>query len=362
MKICFLANTLNIDSGWGRYSWEIIHRIGKEKNVEIIVLTENSSNNSLEKAVLKNSFKSIFFVFINALKIRKYIKESDIVHCLDAYPYGLIAALANIGLNKKLVFSGVGTYSIAPLDHPIKGMLLSWAYRKAVSVPCISSFTEKEILKKIKLKNTEVIYLGIDFDKFQIADSINKKGKMILGVGELKRRKGYHVSIPAMVEVKKKYPDFKYYIVGYQKNVPFFNKLKELVKENNLEDNIIFLQGISDKKLIMLYHQTDLFLLTSVNIGLHFEGFGQVYLEANACGKPIIGTLNCGAEDIIKDGYNGFLVPQNNIKKTSQAILKILDNPELAKKMGINGKKKAQEMSWENTVKGYMKIYRSISS
>ena len=86
----------------------------------------------------------------------------------------------------------------------------------------------------------------------------------------------------------------------------------------------------------------------------------MVYLEANACGKPVIGTYNCGAEDAIKDGFNGFLVPQNNIEKTSQAVLKILDNPDLAKKLGINGKKKAQDMNWQNTVEKYMKIYKLI--
>jgi len=372
MKICFLTNTLNIDSGWGRYSWEVIRRVGEKKNIKTIVLTENFSNNLLEKPVLKNSFKNLFFIFPCAIKARKYIKECDIIHCLDAYPYGIIGALANIGLKKKLVINVVGSYSVAPLGQKIKttplswiyrkikGKLLYWAYKKTDCVPCISSFTEKELLKKINLKNTQVIYLGIDFDKFQINDFTSKKNrrdKIILSVGELKRRKGYHISIPAVAKVKEKYSNLKYYIVGHQKNKLFFAKLKELVKKYQLEDNVIFLQGISDKELIKLYHQSDLFLLTSVNIGSHFEGFGQVYLEANASGKPVIGTYNCGAEDIIKDGYNGFLVLQNDIEKTSQAILKILDNPQLAQKLGINGKKKAQDMSWQNTIDKYMKMY-----
>jgi len=375
MKICFLTNTLNIDSGWGRYSWEVISRINKEKNVQISVLTENFSNNFLEKPILKNSLRNLFFIFPNAMRARKYIKQCDIIHCLDAYPYGIIATLANIGLNKKLIINVVGSYSVAPLEQvnkitlirwiyrKIKKELLYWAYKKADSVPCISYFTEKEILKRIDLKNTEVIHLGIDFDKFQISNFVNKKNredKVILSVGELKKRKGYHISIPAMVDVKKKYPNFKYYIVGHQRNKSFFDELKQLVKKHQLDNNVIFLQGISDEELIDLYYKSDLFLLTSVNIGSHFEGFGLVFLEAGACGKPVIGTSGCGIEDAIEDNFNGLLVSQNDIKKTSHVVLKILDNPDLAKRLGINGKKKAQNMSWQNTVKKYIKIYKFI--
>lgn len=354
MKICFLTNTLNIDSGWGRYSSEVVSRMAKQKDIQLVVLTE--------EGILKNSFKSLFFVFLNALKVRKYIEQADVIHCLDAYPYGLIGALANIGLNKKLIINGVGSYSVAPLEQPIKGWLLSWAYQRAAHVPCISSFTEKQILKRIKLKNTQVVNLGIDFNKFQIGDSVkkpDKKEKVILGVGALKKRKGYHISIPAVAEVKKKYPQLKYYIVGHQDNQAYFNELKNLVIKYQFEDNIVFLEGISDQELIKLYHQADLFLLASINIGLHFEGFGLVYLEANACAKSVIGTYNCGAEDVIKDGYNGFLVPQNDIQATAEAILKILDNPSLAQKLGANGKKIAQEMSWDKTVRKYLEIYQS---
>lgn len=375
MKICFLTNTLNIDSGWGRYSYNVVNQINKKKNIQSIVLTEDIIGYSSAKPVLKGSFKNLFFVFLNALRARKYIKECDIIHCLDAYPYGLIGALANIGLNKKFIINVVGSYSIAPLEYKkeggllrriyrkIKKDLLYWTYQKADYVLSISAFTEREILKKVKLKNTQIVHLGIDFNKFQIKNLINKKdetNKMILSVGALKRRKGYYVSIPAIAQVKKKYPNIEYYIVGDQNNQTYFKELKNIVTKYQLENNIIFLQKISDKDLIKLYYQSDLFLLTSVNIGLHFEGFGLVFLEANACGKPVIGTLGCGIEDAVKNKYNGLLVPQNNIDETAKAILRILDDPVLAQKLGNNGKQKAKDMSWQKTVEKYIKVYQSI--
>ncbi len=376
MKICFLTNTLNIGSGWGRYSWEVVSRMAKQPDIEVIVLTEEKSGSLLEKVILQHSLKNLFFVFLNALKARKYIKQAEVIHCLDAYPYGIIAALANLGLNKKLILSVVGSYSIAPLEQEnkqfslaqfyrkIRGNLLGWAYQKAEAVLSISSFTEKEVLKRVRLKNSQVVHLGIDFDKFQISNYIDKDKteKIILSVGGLKRRKGYHISIPAIAKVKEKYPHLKYYIVGDQDNQNYFRELKNIVKENHLADKVIFLEKISDQELIKLYRQADLFLLTSVNVGHHFEGFGLVFLEAGACGKPVVGTNNCGIEDAIRDGFNGFLVPQNDIEKTAQAVLKILDSPSLAQQLGKNGRELAQEMSWQKTINQYLKIYHAASS
>ncbi|MBU2564054.1 glycosyltransferase family 4 protein [Patescibacteria group bacterium] len=361
MKICFLNNTLNPKEGRGRYGFNLIDKISKNKDVEIIVLTEEGSGHPLEKSILLKSYllRDFFNIFINAFRIRKYIKKCDIVHALDGYPFGVIAALANIGLKKKFIISGIGTYSILPLEEILKKNLLRWAYKKASNILCISNFTRNQILKRIKLNNTEVVNLGVDYEKFQI--DIKKKrreGKIILSVGALKPRKGYHISIPAMAQVIKKH-NAKYYIVCDKKEKEYI----DLVRKHNIEKNVKFFYNISDKELIELYHKSSIFLLTPVVLNDNdFEGFGLVYLEANACGKPSIGTYKCGAEDAIIDNVTGFLVPQNDIKKTAEAVLKLLDNPGLAKKLGENGRKRAWEMNWKNLSKKYIDVYKKIVS
>jgi len=294
-------------------------------------------------------------------KIIKHFRDCDIIHCL-VEPYAPMTALVSRLLRKPLIINGVGTYAVAPLDTIIRGMGLKYAFRNAVKILCISRFTEQEILKRLPLKNTGVVNLGVDYDKFQRYGTISRKSseKIIISVGALKDRKGYHISIPAVGKVKKRYPNLRYYIVGDQSDKNYFGKLKNLVKQHNLEKNVIFLENISDDELISLYSQADLFLLTPVNINNNFEGFGLVYLEANACGLPVIGTQNCGAEDIIEHNYNGLLVPQNNIEETAQAILTLLQDSAFAQKLGENGKKIARKMSWENTAKQYLEIYKSI--
>lgn len=360
MKILFLNDSVDVKSGIGRYAWEIIRRV-KERGVDVLVLTRKKSDFEFVKPVLWDSYSSKA-VFASVPRARKYIKQCDIIHALDAYPYGITAALANIGLGKKLVISGVGTYSVLPLEQFLKKNLLKWAYKKADRVLCISNFTQKEILKRVNLKNTQVVNPGVDYEKFSQASqrSSAKSSRIVLSVGALKPRKGYHIAIPAIAKVKEKYPDVKYHIVGDQSHAAYFNELLESVKKHGLEKNIFFWQNIEDNQLLDLYGQADIFLLTPINVDNNFEGFGLVYLEANAAGLPVIGTSDCGAEDIIKNDYNGLLVAQNDIDGTARAVLRLMDDPQFAQKLGENGIVLAKEMNWDKTVDQYFKVYNSI--
>lgn len=351
MKICFIGDNLDTRAGWGRLAKEIIDGVSK-KGLETKII---NLGNDLSIGPLK--------MLRLAFKVRKELKGCDIIHCFDGYPWGVIGALASIGLNKKLVINGVGTWSVLPLYQRKNAWLLSWAYKKADKILSISRFTADGIKKKVKLDNIEVATLGVDLGKFGLCPPpVNSASgeKIILSVGALKFRKGYHVSIPAMAEVKKHYPQIKYLIVGDQSGTNYFNELKKLVKENNLEDNVEFLSGLTDKELAELYCRCDLFLLASVNEGHSFEGFGLVYLEANACGRPALGTLGCGAEDAIKDGYSGFLIPQNDVGATAKAVLKILDDEVLARRMGNDSYKWAKENTWDGVVDKYIKAYEKL--
>jgi phosphatidylinositol alpha-1,6-mannosyltransferase len=160
-----------------------------------------------------------------------------------------------------------------------------------------------------------------------------------------------------VADVKKQFPAIRYYVVG---GVPPPSYLA-LVKKYGLESNVKFFQNISDEELIDLYYQADLFLLPSVNFRDNdFEGFGLVYLEAGACGLPVIGTYDCGAEDAIKDGVTGLLVKQNDVPGTAAAISMILNNPELAVELGRNGRENARQNDWRQVIKKYLSLYQGL--
>jgi hypothetical protein len=95
---------------------------------------------------------------------------------------------------------------------------------------------------------------------------------------------------------------------------------------------------------LQLYQHCELFLLTPrTERAGHFEGFGLVYLEAGACGKPVIGTSECGAEDAILDGQTGLLVRPDDVEGLSAALRSLLSDGNLARKLGDEGRRRAKQ-------------------
>lgn len=357
MKILYLLHNLDSNNGWGRFAKEFISRMIKA-GIKAKILTEIGSKFPEEKVILRRSWSALPTSF----KVRQYFKRADIdlVHSFEGNPYAIIAYLAGFGLNKKHIITANGAYSVQPLYRFLTKTILKRAYRKAKKIVCVSRYVEKEIKRKVNLNNTEVITLGVDFKKF----SGNRKTgsePFILGVGNLGFRKGYHISIPAFAEVAKRIPGIKYYIAG-KINKELLNEYQRIIEKHKLQNRIIFLGSLNDKELRELYLSAELFILTSVNIEHHFEGFGLVFLEAASAGLPVIGTSGCGIVDAVSENKNGFLVPQNNIKATARAMLKILTNPDLKNRFSKNSIEWAKENSWDNVIKKYIKVYEDVIS
>ena len=361
MTLLLIAKTLSLADGQGRYARELINQL--KDSYRLVVLTSDRADFRGEdkiKIYKLPSYHALGRLWLNAVYgcwLIRYLWKVDKIHFLSDYPYCL---LLNFIPTKKSIFITVhGTYGVKPLENKISGWFLRKAYQKSRKIICVSNFTREEIIKRVKLDNLIVINNGVNYEKWQ-KDNINffSEGKpIIVGVGALKTRKGYHISLAAMALIKEKYPDFKYYIVGDQSDTRYFQKLRDIIKTSGLEKNIIFCENISDEKLLELYYQANLFLLTPINVNNNFEGFGFVYLEAGACGKPVIGSSGCGAEDAIKDGISGYLVEQNNLNEIAKTVLRILSDQLLAKKLGNGGRVLAQEKDWSKVGQQYKEIY-----
>ncbi len=339
-------------TGWGRYASDLISGV-KKAGHETVILKEQDDGYEGIPILAKRSG-----IISSSFRARKYLKDCDIIHALDGYPYGIIAALANIGLGKKIVITGVGTYAVAPLYKQPLAIFMSWAYKKADKVATISNYTKNEILKKTNI-NIDVINPGIDFKSFQ-QDHLESDQKFILGVGALKERKGYHISILAFSRARKVIPGLEYKIIGSQKDVSYFSDLKALARECGVSEYVKFITNITDKELKDLYGQSKMFILTSINASHHFEGYGLVFLEAAAAGLPVLGTSGNGIEDTINKGKNGILVPQNDIEKTAKAIVDIMSDSEGWIKMSQASYKWAEEHNLDDVVKKYTSLYGQI--
>ena len=102
------------------------------------------------------------------------------------------------------------------------------------------------------------------------------------------------------------------------------------------------------------YSSADIFVLcTREELGLkNVEGFGLVFVEAQACGTAVIGTRAGGIPDAVKDGYGGWLITQDSQKELSELLMFLIDHPEIVAEEGLKARQRAiQEYSWQNYYK-----------
>ena len=107
-------------------------------------------------------------------------------------------------------------------------------------------------------------------------------------------------------------------------------------------DNVTFTGEVSDDELAELYRKCYAFVLPSrgqARVGvIGGEGFGRVYVEAALAGKPVIGSQSGGASEAVLQGKTGFVVNPDSTEEVAQALLTIVENPELAARMGSEGR------------------------
>ena len=170
---------------------------------------------------------------------------------------------------------------------------------------------------------------------------------VIVSIGRLVARKGSDQLIKAMPDVLQRFPKSKLLLVGtgnYQK------RLEKLVRNLKVQDSVIFAGRVEHELLPDYYRLGDIFAAPcrSRYGGLEVEGLGIVYLEASACGVPVIAGKSGGAPDAVLDGKTGLLVNGRDHREVGAAVIKLLSDQPLRQKMGVDGRVWMEQLwSWE---------------
>ena len=124
---------------------------------------------------------------------------------------------------------------------------------------------------------------------------------------------------------------------------------EKIAIDNKVEDFVKFVGYIPEAELPKYYTMSDVFVMPSIEIEGKgdIEGFGITFLEANACGKPVIGGSSGGISDAVIDGETGVLINPYDDEEIKEAILRLLKDEEYSKSLGDNGRKRVEEeLSW----------------
>ena len=180
-----------------------------------------------------------------------------------------------------------------------------------------------------------MIYNGIDLNRFSNIYSVDQiaRAKRSLGIqcgvvvgtmGRLSSVKGQKFLIEAMKDVVSKSKDTRCLVIGSGREEA---ALKDLSRSLGLEDRIIF-TGAAYMDIPLYLACMDIFVLPSIE-----EGLGLALLEAMSLGRPCVASATGGIRDIVNDGVNGILTPVGDSGSIANAVLKILNDKDLAKNM-----------------------------
>jgi len=204
-----------------------------------------------------------------------------------------------------------------------------------------------------------VVHSGINPSRFasdpygHLINEFNIKDdeKVVINAAHLAGHKGQEYLVKAIPAVIKKIPSARFFIVGEGE---LLGELKALAETLTLGNKLIFTGFRHD--VGAFYKICDLFVMSSLQ-----EGLGTSILDALAMGKPVVATHTGGIPEIISNGETGRLVPPANPDALATAIIELLENPEFAMKMAMNGEKKVRKhFSIDAMVDKNIRVYKQI--
>lgn len=304
-------------------------------------------NPVLERAPGIKRLSQFAFPLLYALKLHRR-EHFEVIECWQPLPFGLIGLTFKMLYGVPYIVWSHGNDLSRPQRYPFARFFLSWVLRNACLVIANSQSTKQDLLalrtppEKIRVLNPPVDTTRFrpDLDPSPV---IRRQGlenrRVILTVARLVQVKGIDTVIRALPRVLEVIPNAVYVIVG---DGPLRAELERLAEVQGVRDHVMFagLIDYSSDDLPRYYQACDVFVMVSRPLpnGREIERFGIAYLEAGACGKPVIGSRNGGAPEAIEDGVTGLLVNPEDPDELAQAIIQILLDPELARRLGENGR------------------------
>jgi glycosyltransferase involved in cell wall biosynthesis len=364
MRIAILTTNLQPNNGWATLAVKRGAAL-MELGVEVIALTgvddappqgiKPSRVHRVLPSRLARGRAAWHMLRINPL-VSKLTSDCDLIDAV-AEPAALACVLAS--RRSPLVVTAHGTYIPLMTSYGVAQGLYRWLYRRA-HILAVSDYTARRIGAALSIPAPEVILSGVDNAFFQAQrPPPDKHGPTVLCVGAPKKRKGTHVLVDAIAQVRRSIPDIQCVIIGAHQKQRYVRALRRRIGELNLDDHVHLLDKLPFDEVVGWYQAADVFALPSLS-DKTFEGFGLVLLEANACGLPAIGTRDSGNESAIVNGETGFLIEQNDPEQLAQRIIAVLQDHALRDRLSRAARAFAAAHDWSASAAHLLEFYQRV--
>jgi phosphatidyl-myo-inositol dimannoside synthase len=291
------------------------------------------------------------FVWAGNLKPAGYVARW--LHARAGLPYGLIV----YGLDLQWL-------AHQARESRLKRRVARAIIGSASGTVAISSWTAarfRELARQLGLEGAaarvRVIPLGVNPSTFRPelpTASVRERYGLdtrpwLLTVARLVPHKGIDLGIEVLRGLRQEGIEVGYAIVG---EGPAGEELRRLVDAQGLSAHVRFLGAVPDADLPALYNSASAYVGLSREAGVHVEGFGLSFLEAAACGLPVVAGRGGGTADAVANGITGYLVETSSAAEPTSAVRRLLQDPSQARIMGGAGRARVEgEFAWERVVR-----------
>lgn len=273
------------------------------------------------------------------------------------YPDGLLAQLAGIQNHVVLAHSAELYPPRQEWRQPLWRYLKRIVLENAKIVIANSHFTADFVRQVAPKANVFAVPLAVDQEQFCPQDrtiardkwQINDDKLVLCTVSRIQRFKGHETVLAAIANLPAAMRDQFVYLVGGKG--PDLDFLKAKAIELGINEHVRWLGFVADEDLPSLYSASDLFVLPTRNVPekRSVEGFGLAFLEAQACGTPVVGTNTGGISDAVAHGDGGWLIEQDDVQDLTGILTKLHNNREEFRTMGNKARERVErEFTWEH--------------
>jgi len=311
---------------------------------------------------LAKHLDGLFMALGTYFLVRRLTREKRLrlIDAHFAYPDGYAATLLGRWLKLPVTITLRGTE--VPLSrYPAHRRLMLTALRRASAVIAVADSLRQHVdALGFPIERVLVIGNGVDAEKFHPVDrlqarrqlAINADARTIISVGGLVERKGYHRVIEILPALREQFPDLIYLIVGgASAEGDWREHLEQQVRDLGLEDAVRFLGTLPQEELLAPLSAADLFVLPTKN-----EGWANVFLEAMACGLPVVTTDVGGNREVVCNEDIGIVIPfgsrQELLKAVAEGLRRNWDRDTILRY--------ARENIWDDRVDCLEGLFRKV--
>ena len=288
-------------------------------------------------------------------------RRVDLIHFPSALPLGVLGA--SLGLPYAVSVHG-GEFLLASRLPGVRSVLKKVCLDATVLL-AESSFAETLVDALVgRRAAVERITCGVEIGRFGkgtavVPEGLKSGSPTIVSVGRLIARKGQRTLVKAMPAILRRHSRAQLLIVGGGPDLP---KLRRLSEELGVSGSVTLTGPRPWDEIPGYYCAGNVFALPTAPkfLGTETEGLPLVFVEAAATGIPLVGGKAGGVHDAVRDGETGYVVDGESVTETAAALLRILNDPSLAARLGSAARRMAEkEFDWDHVASNYRQTLES---